>query len=231
MASMKAPEFRVDEVFPADDPKCVAVVRLLVATQSLISLGRLLGDLLPKTPAYRETKHYLMLLSLGLANEAASAFLAAQHAGAFEDFAQVGWKEMDERFERLVKECNRDDPASLRSKLVAYGRNLVFHWNKDEIKKALAAVGDLTLPAWSGGEDETPVTMAIPLAEAVSITALGLHVGNKEELSRIMAQVGSFQGDLLHFAQAVYTTMLRKHLRGNRTTPASTGRPASPSAR
>jgi hypothetical protein len=68
-----APEFRIDEVFPADRPERVAIVRLLVATQSLVSLRRLLGGLLPNTPAYRETEHYLMLFSLGLANEAASA--------------------------------------------------------------------------------------------------------------------------------------------------------------
>ena len=134
MSGVKAPEFRVDEVFPANRPERVAIVRLLVATQSLISFGRLLGDLLPDTPAYRETEHYIMLLSLGLANEAASAFVAAKHMGAFDEFTKVGWDEMNERFSRLLKECDRDDPASLRSKLVAFGRNLVFHWNKDDIK-------------------------------------------------------------------------------------------------
>lgn len=118
---------------------------------------------------------------------------------------------MNERFARLVKECDRNDPTSLRSRLVADGRNLVAHWNKDEIKKALAEVGDLTLPAWTGGEDKTPITLAIPLAEAVTVTALGLHVGDKEELNRIMVQVASFQGDLLHFAHAVYGNTLRKH--------------------
>ena len=78
------PEFKVGEVFAADDPKAVAIVRLVVAGQGLISLGRLLGPVLPETKAYRETKHYFMLLSLGLAHEAAAAFQAAVHKGAFE---------------------------------------------------------------------------------------------------------------------------------------------------
>ena len=72
----------------------------------------------------------------------------------------------------------------------------------------------MTLPAWTGGEDEAPVTVAIPLAEAVTITALGMHVGSKEELNRIMEQVAGFQGDLLHFSHAVYAFTLKEELSG-----------------
>lgn len=214
---IRAPEFRIGDVFPADNPKKVAVVRLVIAAQSLISVGRLLGDLLPETPAYRETKHYFMLFSLGMANEAAAAFLAAQHAGVFEDLLPFPDEEMNARFEQVVAECDRDNPESLRSKLVAYGRNkLSFHWEEGAIKKSLASIAALTLPAWSGGEDQTPVTTALPIAEAVTITALGLRVGDREALNNIMGDIAAFQGNLLHVSHAVYAITLGQSLRGNR---------------
>lgn len=206
------PEFTVGEIFPADDPKGVAVVRLVVAAQGLISLGRLLGPVLPETKAYRETKHYFMLLSLGLANEAAAAFQGALHKGAFEGVVPFPVEEYNSRYERLLIECDRDRPESLRSRLVAFGRNkLAFHWAEEEIKKALRHLAPESLPAWAGGEDETPVTTALPIAEAVTITALGLHVGDKKELDDIMSRIADFQGDLLHVSHAVYASVLARH--------------------
>lgn len=206
------PEFTVGEVFAADDPKAVAIVRLVVAVQGLISLGRLLGPVLPETKAYRETKHYFMLLSLGLANEAASAFQAASHKGAFEGVIPSVVEDINSRYERLLVECDRDRQGSLRSKLVAFGRNkLSFHWDEKEIKKSLRRLAPESLPAWAGGEDETPVTTALPIAEAVTITALGLHVGEKKDFNDIMSKIATFQGDLLHVSHAAYASALANH--------------------
>lgn len=93
------PEFVVGEAFAADDPKAVAIVRLVVAGQGLISLGRLLGPILPQTNAYRETKHYFMLLSIGLAHEAAAAFQAAVHEGAFEGVIPSPVEDINARYD------------------------------------------------------------------------------------------------------------------------------------
>lgn len=109
-------------------------------------------------------------------------------------------------------ECDRDRPESLRSRLVAFGRNkLAFHWSEEEIKKTLRHLASESLPVWAGGEDKTPITTALPIAEAVTITALGLHVGDKMELNDIMEKVADFQGDLLHVSHAAYAGALAKH--------------------
>ena len=206
------PKFTVGQVFAADDPKAVAIVRLAVAAQGLVSLGRLLGPVLPETKPYRETKHYFMLLSLGLANEAAGAFQAAVRKGAFEGVSPSPAEDINSRYERLLVESDRDRPESLRSRLVAFGRNkLSFHWDEKEIRKGLRHLASETLPAWAGGEDETPVTTALPIAEVVTITALGLHVGEKKELNDIMSKIAVFQGDLLHVSYAVYASALARH--------------------
>lgn len=208
----KTPEFCVGRLFPADDPKRTAAVRLVVAAQGLISLSRLLGPTLPDTKAYRETKHYIMLLSLGLANESAAGFEAARHKGVFDEVHPFPNEDTNARFGRLVEECDRNNPQSLRSRLVAFGRNkLAFHWDEKVIRKALKELATYNLPAWAGAEDETYVTTALPIAEAVTITALGLHVGDKEALNRIMQEVATFQGDLLHVSHALYTSLLVRY--------------------
>lgn len=123
--------------------------------------------------------------------------------------------EMNARFARLVVECDRGRPESLRARLVAFGRNkLSYHWDESEIRKALRHLASERLPAWAGGEDETPATTALPIAEAVTITALGIHIGGpKSELNEIMSRIGSFQGDLLHVSHATYAAILGKHRR------------------
>src|SRR6201746_600893 len=137
-------------------------------------------------------------------------------------------EEMNSRFDRLVKECDRNNPESLRSKLVAYGRNkLAFHWEAEAIKKSLAAIAPLGLPAWAWGEDQAPLTTALPLTEAVTITALGLHVGDRKGLNDIMKEIAVFPGDLLHVPHAVYAktlgTPLRRTIAGEKAYPFGRG--------
>jgi len=206
------PTFQVGKAFPEGDDKRVSLVRFLLASQSLAAIGRLLG-IVPETSAFTESKRYLMLLSLGAAHEAANAFGGAYTRGVFADLQSLGWEEMDERLARLVKECDRKNPDSLQCKLVTHGRNkFSFHWDMEEVQKSLAQLSSAILPAWSGGDDESSLTTAIPITEVITQKGLEIKAGSREQLRGLMSQAGKLQGDLFHVAHAAYITAIRKTL-------------------
>ncbi|HWN10383.1 MAG TPA: hypothetical protein VNO50_14140 [Pyrinomonadaceae bacterium] len=202
------PSFEIGKAFPSNDPKSVSLIRFLLASQCLAAIARL-PEVVPDTPAYEESRHYLMLLALGAAHEAGNAFAGAYKHGVFDRLKAVDDEEMNERLKLLVRETDRDNPKSLQSKLVTHGRNkFAFHWDMKEVKKSLSKLSGATLPAWSGGEDETVMSTAIPIVERLTLKSMELRAGSVKKLNGLMEQVARFQGALFHVAHGAYTVAL-----------------------
>ncbi|MFL6235841.1 MAG: hypothetical protein ACJ76N_22110 [Thermoanaerobaculia bacterium] len=213
--TVEVPTFRVGDVFPSGDDKRVSLVRFLTGAHSLAAMARIL-PVLPKSPAYRETKNYLMLLSLGAAHEAANAFWGAYQHGVFAALSSLGWSEIDECISRLIVDCDRQRPDSLQSRLVSHSRNkFSFHWDMEEVQKSLSQVADEVLPAWTGGEDETFMTVALPIVERVTLKGLEIKAGSEHDLQELMGRVARFQGDLFRVAEAAYNVALKETLEQN----------------
>jgi hypothetical protein len=208
----EVPTFRVGDAFPAGDDKRVSLVRFLVAARSLVAMGRVLPAL-PKSPGNRESKTYLMLLSLGAAHEAANAFWGAYQHDVFATLTSLGWTEIDECISRLVGDCDRSRPDSLQSKIVTHGRHkFAFHWDMEEIQNSLSQLADEVLPAWAGGKDESSESIALPIIERVTLKGLESKAGSEQELQELMGRVARFQGDLFRVAEAAYNIALKETL-------------------
>ena len=91
------------------------------------------------------------------------------------------------------------------------GTKFSFHWDMEEVQKSLSQLSGVVLPAWSGGEDETVMSTAIPIVEKVTLKSLELRAGSVEELDSLMGQVARFQGDLFHVAHGAYTVALAEN--------------------
>lgn len=195
MKSTKIPRFDLGNVFPSDEPQRVYQMRFLMACQALAAIARLL-DLLPNTPATRESKNYLMALSIGAANEASIAFLEADAEGAFTEVIDAGWQEMVDRIERLRVDCDDKQPNSLRKRILLVARNTMgFHWDPKTVRKSLARLKDAEVAVWAGGEDQTVASTALPIVSAIIHDALEHWVGSKVELDTLMKDIASLQGD------------------------------------
>ena len=206
----RGPEFDPAAVFPTDDCRNVLLVRFLVASQSLAAIARL-PRLLPDGYALEESRLFLMVLSVGAANEAALAFQQADKAGAFQELDKTKWVEPKEPLARLRVDANHKADDSLRSKIIRTTRNtLGFHWDPAVIKGSLEALGGHMVPAWLGDGGEAVADNAIPLVSVVILDALKRGAGSKEELDRLIAEVARFQGDCFHVAHAAFTLALRR---------------------
>ena len=208
----EVPTFRVGDAFPAGDDKRVALMRFLIAARSLVAIGRILPTL-PESPGNRESKTYLMLLSLGAAHEAANAFWGAYKHDVFATLTSLGWIEIDECISRLAVECDRSCPDSLQSKIVTHSRHkFSFHWDMEEVQSSLSQLADEILPAWAGGEDKTSESIALPIIERVTLKGLEIKAGSEQELQELIGQVARFQGDLFRVAEAAYNITLKETL-------------------
>ncbi|HVR99549.1 MAG TPA: hypothetical protein VMW27_23195, partial [Thermoanaerobaculia bacterium] len=122
LSEPKKPMFELQRVFPPGNHRRVLQIRFLMASQALAAIFRVV-DLLPRTPATAESKNYLMMLSIGAANEAAIAFLEADRGGALDELLNSGWIEMQEIVARLRQECDEHIPSSLRKQILLVARN------------------------------------------------------------------------------------------------------------
>ncbi len=214
------PTFRVGDAFPPGDDKRVSLVRFLVAAQSLSAITRII-PVLPEADAYRESRHYLMLFSLGAAYEAANAFWGALQHGLFAPLSslaldKITLDEISASISRLTVDCDPTRPDSLLSKLVRRVRNKVsFHWDMDKIRRSLAQVEDETVPAWAGGSNF--IANALPIVERVTLKGLEIIAGSEGELRDLMERVPLFTMDLVRVAEAAYAEALGVALGGKRS--------------
>jgi hypothetical protein len=206
MTNDNIPIFRVGDAFPSEDDKRVSLVRFLVSAQCLPAITRII-PVLPESAAYRESKHYLYLLSLGAAHEAANAFWGALQHDLFAPLSSLAFGEIDGCISRLVVDCDPNRPDSLRSKLVRHCRNrFSFHWDMNEIRRSLAQVKDEKLPAWAGGTNF--ISNAIPIVECVTMKGLQMIAGSEGELQDLMGRIPHFTLDLARVAEASYAVAL-----------------------
>jgi hypothetical protein len=214
------PTFRVGDAFPPGDHKRVSLVRFLVAAQSLSAITRVI-PVLPEADAYRESKHYLMLFSLGAAYEAANAFWGALQHDLFAPLSsltldEIILAEIGASISRLTVDCDPICPDSLRSKLVRRVRNnFSFHWDMGRVRRSLAEVEDEIVPAWAGGSNF--IANALPIVERVTLKGLEILAGSEGELWDLMERVPLFTMDLVRVAEAAYAEALGVALGGKRS--------------
>ena len=167
-------------------------------------------SLLPNTPATRESKNYLMVLSIGAANEAAIAFLEADKGGALDEILKSGWPEMRDIIDRLRKECDEHVPDSLRKKILLVARNtLGFHWDTKVVKGSLHRLRDGDVAVWAGGENEQIADTAFPLVSAIIHDSLKAWIGSEAEVDSMMAKIVAMQADCYNLAHGLYAVALR----------------------
>lgn len=205
----KEPTCRVGDVFPADDARLVAQARFIVASQALVALARVLGAGLDG-PTKQEVFYYLLLYSIGAANEASIAFQEADQFGAFGEVEASDWAEMHERLARLRRDCDHKNPESLRERLIRMPRNKVgFHWDSKILGAALANVATREIPAFEAGSTPSIADTALPLTSTVIGGALEILLGSADEPS-LAAELASYQGDIFHLSHAVYSLALSR---------------------
>jgi hypothetical protein len=204
------PSFRIGDAFPSEDKKRVSLVRFLISAQSLPAITRVI-PLLPESAAFHESKHYLNLLSLGAAYEAASAFWGALQNGLFEPLSALDFGGIDQCVSRLTVQCDPDRSDSLLSKLVRCRHKFSFHRDMKEVRRSLAQVEDEELPAWAGGSNF--MTNSIPIVECVTWKGLQIVTGSDKELQDLMERVPLFTVDLARVAEAAYAVALEAALK------------------
>lgn len=210
MWNSKVPEFDVGTTFPHGDTKSVLAIRFLVASQSLASIARILGQL-GNDPGSEESKQFLMVLSIGTANEAAIAFQEADAAGVFADLDASAWKEQKDRLARLRVDANHKDTTSLRELLIRTTRNKIgFHWDKDYVTDSLKELASARGPVWEGASGGSVGQTPIPLVRAVVTKSLERIAGSKKDLDTLIVRIAQFQGNCFHVAHAMFTLQLKK---------------------
>jgi len=191
----------------------VSIVRFLVAAQSLPAITRII-PVLPESDAYRETRHYLMLLSLGTTCEAAKAFWEALQHDLFASLYSRALSGIDECISRLTVECDPGRRDSLQSKLLRHRNKLSFHWDMKEVRKSLARIEDEIIPAWAGGSNF--ITNALPIVECVTFKGLEILAGSVHDLQELIERVPPFELDLSRVAEAAYSVAIEGVIVGKR---------------
>jgi hypothetical protein len=216
--------FRIGDVFPADDPAKIALVQFLVAAQSLLAVGKL-DLLLPAEDAVlSDARRLLLIMTIGLLRETEEAVKAVEDQGWLKRLeqelkgqdAQVQ-EDLSKRIGRLRSELAIVNDESLLRRFLLRARNKVsFHWDKKEIKNALAAsagqdASALVALATSIGEGKAPraAQMIIPLANSVLFVILEKIAGSAERLVELGSVLAQIQGDVFHVAHALYGIALR----------------------
>jgi hypothetical protein len=210
VAQAKKPMFELQRVSPSGNHRRVLQIRFLMASQALAAIFRTVS-LLPPTPATAESKNYLMMLSIGAANEAAIAFLEADRGGALDELLKSGWTEMQETVARLRQECNEHVPGSLRKQILLVARNTMgFHWDPKIVKRSLDRLREADVAVWAGGENEQIADTAFPLVSAIIHDSLRAAIGGTEEdVEAMMSRTVSMQADCYHLAHGLYAVALK----------------------
>ncbi len=210
MSSPASPTFDPGAVFPAGEAKSVLAIRFLVASQSLAVIARLPAQL-STDPVSEESKRFLMVLSIGAANEAAIAFQEADAVGVFADLDASTWQDPKARLARLRVDANHKDPTSLRELLIRTTRNKIgFHWDVEYVKGALGDLAGTIGPVWQGATQGTVADTSIPLVSAVIDKSLKSIAGSESQLKTLISRIAQFQGDCFHVAHAVFTLSLKR---------------------
>jgi hypothetical protein len=206
----KKPIFELQRVFPPGNHRRVLQIRFLMASQALAAIFRVVG-LLPRTPATAESKNYLMMLSIGAANEAAIAFLEADRGGALDELLKSDWIEMQEIVARLRQECDEHIPGSLRKQVLLVARNTMgFHWDPKIVKRSLDRLREAEVAVWDGGESKQIADTAFPLISAIIHDSLRAAIGGAEEdVDAMMSRIVSMQADCYNLAHGLYTVALK----------------------
>lgn len=181
-----------------------------MASQALVAIFRV-GQLLPPTPATAESKSYLMMLSIGAANEAASAFLEADRSGAFDELLRSCLNEMEEAVARLRQECDEHAKGSLRKQILLVLRNTMgFHWDAKTVKRSLERLREADVAVWAGGESGNVADTAFPLVSAIIDDSLNAAIGGTEKgVEAMMSRIVSMQADCYNLAHALYAVALK----------------------
>ena len=210
MSKSKKPMFELQRVFPPENHRRVLQIRFLMASQALAAIFRVV-PLLPRTSATAESKNYLMMFSIGAANEAAIAFLEADRGGALDELLNSGWVEMQEAVARLRQECDEHIPASLRKKILLVARNTMgFHWDPKIVKRSLDRLREADVAVWAGGENEQIADTAFPLVSAIIHDSLEAAIGGtKEDVDAMLSRIVAMQADCYNLAHGLYTVALK----------------------
>lgn len=204
--------FRIGDVFPSDQRDRVRLAQLIVTGRVLLSVVKAYRLLDKNYEPEAEARAHLMLLSFGAALEAAKAFAYADEEGCLTEFE--GWLEawpsgpeledVRQCLKRLRVNCDRNNPDSLRCRLLQAARNQAsFHWDPERIGPALNALEDETVAAILLSDQRNSAHSSVPLAERVSLAMLdGLAVagGSRPGLETELSQL---QGDLFRVAMVV----------------------------
>lgn len=213
--------FKIGDVFPADNPAKIAVVRFLLAGQSLLAIPKLHPFLPEEDPVLRDGTDLLMFLSIGLLRETAKAFHALEEEGLVKQLEQelishdaATRSDFTERIDRLRTELAWGNPSSILRTFLKQARDAVaFHWESEAIKKELEKAAELEVPsvvvlsdALERGPQAAEVT--IPLINGIRLGILESIAGSSEKLNDYVSLVASLQGDVFHVAHFLYRMVL-----------------------
>ena len=213
-------EYRIGSVFSAGRPERVKLLRLVIATRSVMVCARANLALEHANPEVHEQEDgtFWLLASVGAAFEAAKAFGSADDAGCFaslEDgslsarLSEDNLSALIERLGRLRAEVDLDSEESLASQLLAFARNkAAYHWDHDEIRNVLAEAADESVRAFSFSPSGAHLEASYPIAAPVALSILRRRLDSQEEWDQLIQRVGEFQGDLFHVVDAAYTSAL-----------------------
>lgn len=210
MSHAASPTFDPGSAFPHVDRISVLAIRFLVASQSLAAIARLPAQL-PRDRASDESRCYLMVLSIGAANETAIAFQEADAVGVFAELDATSWKDPKARLARLRGDVNHNDPTSLRELLIRTTRNKIgFHWDADFVMESLRELAGSAVPAWDGGKSHSVADTTIPLVSALITRSLERIAGSKRDLDALITRIAQFQGDCFHVAHSAFALSLKR---------------------
>lgn len=128
----------VRQVFPSEE-RLAQIVRTMIAVNALLSMKRMLLDIDARKgdgleALQRGDRLINFLLSIGVLKEAMDAFKDIQ--GWFEPYMRTDAEK--EAYDALCRACDKEDQASLYSRVVAPLRNTAgFHWKRTEIQPIL----------------------------------------------------------------------------------------------
>lgn len=200
---------------PEDRQQSRDALRFILTARCLGSLARMVDVLdVDGNLADRETGLYLFLLGLGAAKEAADAFRCIDNQRWFERMIPhspaTAQEMLRDHLERVRRDCNKDDPASVYHKLAAIRRGTGFHWSAGSVEKALDRI-------WQESAEftfELP-TFVGPLFDGFMQTALALTIQEglgvpESELQATLHSVADLAAHLRPLGDAAYFALVSR---------------------